>query len=175
MKNRCGAILGHRWGRETCLFYLAFAVKPYAVKARRKTYWSYQSLPWGRYFTGAIKNHSRVSRPPPVQFFYGHFRALAQSRPFPDLHCIWVCNFIISSHRVASYNHATSLSSSFMGLFIQNFVHDLTDQILAWSDFLLHNIGPKSVKIDSQHKVVSHVAPHEHLVPGLCHQVDSSL
>jgi hypothetical protein len=30
-------------------------------------------------FTGAI-DHT-------PQIFYGHFRALARSRPFPDLHC----------------------------------------------------------------------------------------
>jgi hypothetical protein len=52
------------------------------VKARRNTYGSYQSLSWGRYFTGAIKNHPRAvshraRSTTPLKFFYGRFRALA--------------------------------------------------------------------------------------------------
>jgi hypothetical protein len=27
----------------------------------------------------------------PLKFFYGRFRVLARSRPFPDLHCIQIC------------------------------------------------------------------------------------
>jgi hypothetical protein len=39
------------------------------------------------------KKNLRAQSSTPLKFFYGHFRALAQSRPFPDLH--WVVGLMV--------------------------------------------------------------------------------